>query len=281
MLWAAVDFVGGDINTLNIRPTNQVQSSFINTYMMRTNLGAFKPHELRSWASTDIAHLNNILTQEGYNIQLQQSGANAFGAVSILDIAVKWQNPTQAGFLALTEDKKMYPVVMMDTNNFQLTYKTAHRAPVAYCWTTTGDIVCMAELNEQEQQLSSSQMLELIDEINNCREIYKVILPYNRLIFPMIKYESIIELDWLQGLGIGGYPIGQAIQQTKFSMDEVGAHAQSACAMTVEYCSRCAPPHCDFVIDKPFLLWIMRPGVKQPIFAAYLPYACWQDPKGN
>lgn len=275
-LWVAIGFVGGDIALLSINP---IQQAFVNKYVIKKDvLDKFKPDELRSWASTDIDYLNDVLKQEGYNIQLQKTDDTKFGVVSILDIAVQWQHPGEAAMLTNVQDGTSYPAVIMEQHkrNFYFEYKSVHDSLIAYCPTTSGDIVCMAKLNEVDQQLSPSEMLELIDEINSCTTIKKVRLSYNRLIFPMIKYASTVELNWLKGLRIGDYPIAQALQQTKFSMNEVGAHAQSACAVAAIESSMM--PY-DFVIDKPFLLWIMRPGVKDPIFATYLPYEYWQDPK--
>jgi len=277
-LWAAIGFVGHDVSLLSINP---VQQAFINRYVIKQDvLDHFKPHELRSWASTDIGYLNDVLKEEGYDICLQETPDTAFGVVSILDIAVQWPCKGEPAALTSAQDNRTYPMVIMEPykRNFHFEYKSAHYCPIVYCRTTTDDVVCMAMLNEVDQQLDASAMLELIDKINNCTTINKVLLRYDRLIFPMIKYESTVALGWLKGLRIGDYHlIDQAVQQTKFSMDEVGAHAQSAVAAIIE--EEMGKMHYDFIIDKPFLLWIMRPGVQDPIFAAYLPCSCWQDPK--
>ncbi len=50
----------------------------------------------------------------------------------------------------------------------------------------------------------------------------------------------------------------QALQETRFSMNEKGARAQSA--VVVEIAPRSMPTKSQLVIDGAFYLWIERPG---------------------
>jgi hypothetical protein len=35
-----------------------------------------------------------------------------------------------------------------------------------------------------------------------------------------------------------------------------------------------------YIINRPFLMWIMRPGLSRPLFVAYLNTDVWKDPSG-
>jgi serine protease inhibitor len=101
----------------------------------------------------------------------------------------------------------------------------------------------------------------------------------------MIDLNETVDIGWLKEMltvdEIGdSWKISQALQQTKFKMNETGAHVKSAVAIGVMRCvSFGRPPELHLVIDKPFLLWIAREGTSLPIFAAYLDEDVWKDPK--
>jgi hypothetical protein len=71
--------------------------------------------------------------------------------------------------------------------------------------------------------------------------------------------------------------IGQALQQTKFRMNEKGAKVESAVAMSLNRGMAVEPE--PYVIDRPFVLWIERPGMAIPFFAAVLCEDVWREPK--
>jgi len=104
---------------------------------------------------------------------------------------------------------------------------------------------------------------------------------YEGVVFPMVDYDRQPDISFLQGLNTNtvdpGYYVVQAVQQTKFRMNEVGAHVQSAASMSV----RCKSANFEqpFVIDQPFLLWIMREGVSIPLFGGVFAEDVWTDPK--
>ena len=74
-----------------------------------------------------------------------------------------------------------------------------------------------------------------------------------------------------------GDSISQALQQTKFKMNQFGARVKSAVAIAV---SRAMSREVGLDIDQPFYLWIERDGVTVPVMYAYLDQEDWKDP-GN
>ena len=103
---------------------------------------------------------------------------------------------------------------------------------------------------------------------------------YDTVTFPMVDLACREDLSWLLGLELGDssgqqWTVSQALQQTRFQMNEVGARVRSASAMAV---MGAAMDKRDLVIDRPFYLWIERPGVTQPVLDAYLAEGDWRDP---
>lgn len=81
----------------------------------------------------------------------------------------------------------------------------------------------------------------------------------------------------LRYLEIYHYRIRQALQETRFQMNEKGARAQSAVA--IEICVKCIQqPTPTFDITEPFYIWIERPGMSVPLFAAYVDQVDWKEP---
>jgi hypothetical protein len=89
------------------------------------------------------------------------------------------------------------------------------------------------------------------------------ITDYDEAIFPMVNI---------------GYEVVQALQQTKFQMNEKGAKIISAAAMNIFECTACCEPKPKKALkfDDSFYLWIVRPGMKTPIFAAYIDTDAWK-----
>ena len=73
--------------------------------------------------------------------------------------------------------------------------------------------------------------------------------------------------------------ITQALQQTKLRMNDTGGRCESAAAVAacLESCS--IGPENPYIIDKPFLLWLERPSLSQPLFALHLCEDVWKLPE--
>lgn len=95
------------------------------------------------------------------------------------------------------------------------------------------------------------------------------------IIFPMVKLDQKVNISFLEGMtkNNGEYWVGQALQQTKFTMNHKGARAKSAVAMSL-----CKGIEKQMKIDKPFLIWMVRKGLSMPYFVGYIDYSNWEDP---
>lgn len=103
---------------------------------------------------------------------------------------------------------------------------------------------------------------------------------FGSLVFPMVDLDMRPDISWLIGMdteGDDGLPgiILQAVQQTRYAMDTVGAKVENAAAVGL---ARGVVPLADHVIDRPFLAIVRRPGLTQPLFAGYIATDCWRKP---
>ncbi len=270
-------------------PVNQVQQMFIESYFTNgyDKLKIFDEQELKSWASSNVNELNAILKKEGFTIQLQPfQDEYSFGVVSILDVLVKWLEKGEKS--TINVDGKTYDSVNMDSG-FGVYSSPNYPNPLLCVFTKSGDQVWMTVADEP---LEGFALLEKINNIEQAIEIDH----YDRVQFPMIDYDKKVDIKWLEELKMpmpsgAEYFIRQALQQTKFKMNDEGAHVKSAVAIecAIKCCQR---KYKSLVIDKPFYLWIERPAqkydpqIKQkltlpfPIIAGYFDTDCWKNP-GN
>jgi hypothetical protein len=108
---------------------------------------------------------------------------------------------------------------------------------------------------------------------------------YDGFIFPKIDLDEETVLEWIINLRfetpkgeVPFYVIAQALQQTKLKMNEIGFRVKSAVAMGI--LAGAAPKKTEpYIINRPFLMWITRPGLAKPLFIGYLNKDVWKDPK--
>lgn len=268
---------------------NEQQKYFLeNVFIKKNELSKFSNKELRSWASQDHNELNRIAKENGFDIQLQKFDKDGFGSLSILDIIVKW---FEAGTkTTLTYNSTQYKAAKL-SNGFDVIKTNAHSHPIVSVKTQSNDRVYMTIADES---LHGLDLLKKIQSIKNKFLIKKMRVAtkyYDNLIFPVVDINQQVSIDWLLKMKEqSGFYVSQALQQTKFKMDEVGAHVQSAVMLGFEECL--SKPKENFVIDKPFYIWIERSsslipnlGIAWisdwkigsiPVFVGYIDSADWQ-----
>lgn len=262
-------------------PVQEIQNEFIYKYFANgyDKLDAFNNQELRSWASTDAHELNAILKKEGFAIQLEPFGQDGFGVVSILDVMIKWLTKGEKSTIKV--DGKHYDAVTLNSGIVYLSPNYPY--PLLCILAQGGDSVWMTIADEPSEGFALLKKIENIKQ--NIQAEY-----YDDATFPMIDYDQENDISWLLGLKLlNTYRIAQALQQTKFKMNEEGAHVKSAVALGIERCC-ISKVSKHLVIDKPFYLWIERldpkcdPTIEKslplPIFAGYFDTDCWKNP-GN
>lgn len=226
-------------------------------------------------ADKNASVINKWLSDNGFNIQLPDNGANEFSVASILKVLVEW---VKAGTVTtVLTDKGTFPAVRFnDKNSYQkFVNREIHPFPVVRVKTKTGYTVCMTVLdNLSDSTFAISEKVDRVRKVfDGCPEACRYV------IFPMIDYDRNVDISWIVGLNRGDWTVARAIQQTKFRMNEIGARAESAVAMTMR-CMACLVEDDDpVIIDKPFLLWIESPNARLPVFAGVFAEDVWKKPE--
>lgn len=256
-------------------------------FTQRAALAKFSDKELLSWVSWIAEELNKILKDEGFDIQIGDFAYDEFGVVSILDVLVEWLAPGQVDFILSGSAK--YPAVKMEPRAyvdgkpeilFEALNSYLHPHSVAVVKTQSDDKVYMTVA---EKPAADFDLTNKIDEI---RDSLHEGPDYDWLKFPMVDLNHQIDIGWLKGMwttttrkNIGQKAIiSQALQQTKFKMNQFGARVKSAVAIGVRTVSIRIEQ--GFIINKPFFLWIEREGATIPVMYAYIDREDWKNP-GN
>ena len=273
---AQLNFLGFDHTW---KSTNRTQDSFITQYFPKTEeLKKLSAKELSSCASENVDVVNAFLKVKGFGeMQLDDPGEGGFAIASVLDILCKFRVKGKKSSLRVnvpgTSKIETFPAVCLKDGY------TLRRLKDGACILTVdcenGDRVCMIEA---EKPLDGLELLEKIDSLSSA-EYTDVTQGYDQVFFPMVDYNQKVDISWLEGMI---YPpkwyISQAVQITRFQMNEEGAAAQSAVAIGIS--KTCIRINDIFTITKPFYLWIERPNMTLKLFAGYCDTDCWKEPKG-
>lgn len=280
------------------RPKNPNQARIVELLKKRDELkvffkkvaeGGIEHKELRYWVDWIAANLNKILVEEGFDIQLEDFGRNEFGVVSILDVLVEWLMKGEEDQILVRD--VAYPAVRMNAhgkdeetgkfmtlcNFFTSRY---HRHPIGELYTKSGDRVYMS-LASTNFPLEGFELYNKIEGIRS--DLQPAPSMWEGMIFPMVDINDQPDISWLVGMQTtdkdeNDWEISQALQQTKFKMNQFGARVKSAVAMGFRSLSMDHPQW--LMIDRPFYLWIERDGVSFPVVGMYVDYSDWKDP-GN
>lgn len=279
---------------------NHPQYILINNYWHRRNeLSFLTADELKSRASRSVDEINQFLKENKFSIQLEkEADPEAWYIASIMNIMLEWSNPFTYETSIIT-DEKVYPAVHMQKKVYGAAAEQAHSFSIfADCRTINNikdhseDVIVALETKNKDRVyltiadkhradfdlLNHVMQLSAHLKSGSFSEVY-----YDELIFPMVEINEEPDISWLVGLrkydkDNRRWMISQALQQTKFQMNEKGAAAQSGCAIVMIPECICLPESI-YTIDKPFFLWIERPGMSLPLFAAYIDESLWKRPE--
>ena len=234
---------------------------------------------LKSIASTKLEDVCKWLDDNGYDVRpTVEPGPGGFVVASILDVLVEWME--LGARRKITNENGTFDGVHLKRSQGANVLQNArvHNHSVVRIATQNGDRVYMTPVDglpegrfALESKIRSIMMgLEHDDH------------RYNGVVFPMVDYDRQPDMSFLQGMLTEtvppGYYIVQAVQQTKFRMNEAGARVESAASMSMKPRGFSSEPP-PLVIDQPFLLWIMREGVSIPLFGGIFAEDVWSDPK--
>ncbi|MCK4566559.1 MAG: hypothetical protein KAU48_04540, partial [Candidatus Thorarchaeota archaeon] len=267
-------------NVESITTKNDVQKKFVDEFHAYCKGDVSRIEEITSIANTDNNKINKWLEENGFSIKLEPFGAGGFGVASILDLLGKWAIKGKESTV-ITEKKERFPGIKMA--NYGRKFHQVKDNPnfIIEIETRSDDVVYLMMAEEVPAGLA---MVDHVEQITN--NMITAPFDYDGFIFPKIDLDEQGPIDWLLGLElvtpsgkIPFYVIAQALQQTKLKMNEYGFRVKSAVAMGMLAGAPLKKKE-PYVINKPFLMWITRPGLSKPLFIAYLNKDVWKDPEG-
>lgn len=249
------------------------QKEFLDKFLSKTE-ESNSVKDIQTKASQQVEVLNSFLEENGFSIRLDPfADPRDFGVVSIMNVLVNWLTEGQSTTLSVAD--KEYPAVYLTDDDGVAFYTSdTHKYPVVKISTKENDFVCMTIA---DKQYTAEELLDKVTSLKSMQPSYD----YDRITFPKISLDREEDISWLLGMsqsvGNDYCSISQALQQTKFKMNEKGARAESAVALGVAF-ECCMMPKEEVVIDKPFIVWIEREGLSMPLFCGLICEESWKDP---
>lgn len=254
-----------------------IQREFIDEFLKFANeIKNIDKKEVSSIADINIDKVNKWIKDNGFDIQLQDRG-NDLHVAAFIKVFIEWLNTGENKKISYNKNK--YEAILIEDGIVFYDDSTQWGFPIISIPTKNKDIVKLTILDYKKiKEYTDSEHCEtdefflhyLTKKLNNIR---KTSYNYKGAIFPKVKFDTVDNLKWIIGLKYGNYLIKEAIQQTKFNMDEYGVKVDSAAAMGLYKC--CAPQRKPVIIDKPFLIWINRKGINVPIFCGKIFEDTW------
>ncbi len=281
-----ISWRAGGSGSLSEKANIDDQNEFLRNVLPRAQ-GIGEIPEIESIMDRDVDVINSFLRARGFDIHLEEFDSTAsFGVAAVMELLSKWVQPGERWIVHHSREKYMGARVKDDVQFFESEH---HHHPIALLNCVNGDQYYMTRLdkitNGWGERGSELTMLNVVKSIDNSlRRVYD----YGGVIFPMIDFEEKPDIGWIEGLNecdtMDLFYIRQAVQQTKFKMNHIGAEVKSAAAMEIAASGCCSTPSFDrplpdLVINKQFLLWVKRPGIDLPLFVGHLFPDCWADPK--
>lgn len=295
----AIEFL--NLSPDQIVPVNDEQRSFLNvdyaTYRQHMKKDLFGPDELKAYVASDAETLNKVLRDNGFSIQLAPfPRSDSIGIVAIQNILVKWLEKAESK--PVRSGRKEYAGFRLDECKMQVSFSGNNQdnptIVIAEIATQTDDkVYCAVKVKIENDKTTADPFFEsksstsdhdVMHTINTLRQEFKDtkkysdVRRYDAIELPMISYQKQPSVKWLLGLRFHPtYGVAQALQEVIFKMNDFGARAKAAVAMELGEMAmlRSKEP---LIVNQPFLLWIERPGMPLPIFAAYLEQKYWSDP---
>jgi len=262
---------------LTCTPVNDDQQEFIKRFMGLIGGLDSLTKELVSIADADVQVINRFLKEKGFDIQLPPAPAGSFSVASVLNILVEWLKEGIVTQVRNYNSGMLHDAVKLK-EGVQL-YRSFKDEPIVCIRTKSGDIVWITIVRDIPE--TRFGIMEVIKDAEVVMDAGFVAADrdHEGVIFPMIDYNQFVDISWIEHMRVtDDWYIDKALQQTKFRMNEKGARAESAVAMTLRLCC-CAPQNrSPVIINDTFVLWIERPGVEFPVFAGVFAEDVWNKP---
>lgn len=253
---------------------NDLQTRFLDHHFAHTR--GIDLDVVESTVSRSEREIMAWLAKRGFEIQLNPCGPTGFIAASVLDVLLEWLEHSTTADTIIGANHRRYEAVKMKLRAVRF-------------FSASTQLIVQVQTNDPSTQVYMTMLehppLDEFEIINLARQFNATKVPsqeqYSGVTFPMIHFEEKRNLDWLIGLYTHNQnglimSIDEAIQMNRLRMNHEGVRAQSAAVVTM----RSFSPQVPLLIDRPFLFWIQRDGVAEPLYTAWLGYDAWKNPGG-
>ena len=277
-------FLGDDVRWGSTHTDDIVHRPFLKNFY-KPSINDSIVDQMETVASRDHAVVNRFLADHGFNIELRPFDPTGFGTAAILKVAVEWIEPGYETRIQYRGEDK-YPAAHIEAG-----IEVRH-VMIAESWgvdvvvirTKTDDVVYLTLREELKNLLGDTSPFRLTKIANRIlsgipgSELNKDTMG---LVVPMVDLNETIDHGWMLGMAAKTakgevYQLDQALQQTKFALDEFGAKVESAASIAGSKGINMIPP---FVIDAPFIAIVARKGASLPILVADVGPEFWKRPK--
>ncbi|HVI69501.1 MAG TPA: hypothetical protein VM581_03515 [Magnetospirillaceae bacterium] len=233
--------------------------------------------DLTSLASRDYAVLNSFLEAHGFSPLFTPFPQSDVGITAILDAPMKWVEAGERTTITRMAGSQQatYPAFKLKSTGAkrQHLFDAGPFTDRVVIKTQNGHFVYLGMLPEDmEGPRDGAAVLKLARQMLGART--QDTHDPAGVILPMISFDNVSELPWLNGLAVGkSDTLNQCRQHVKFYMNEIGARISAAFAGVM---FRSAPP-APYVINQHFVLAIADDTT--PTTVLYLhPDDSWAEP---
>jgi hypothetical protein len=230
--------------------------------------------EIESIASRSADALAAFCARRGFPMAFEPLTPPRFGVAAFLDVKVEWPEPGTPDTIT-TPEGRSFPGVEIEDAYVHVCRAKTHAHPIANLATRSGDQVYLSVAS------APGSGLDLVEAAMRLSQDLAIERDYEGVLFPMVNLEQPADVSWLAGLWTTSLEgdlaaIQSAQQHNRFRMNQFGARAESVTQLYTVLGVRHPKPV--LVIDRPFLVWIQRPGLSQPLFVAHVTPEDWRDP---
>jgi hypothetical protein len=252
---------------------SEVQTAWLEHYVrLAPELRLIK--EIESNATREAENHIAFLTSRGWDKpQIESCGPNEFLTAAVLDAIGHWSD-TKGERTLMKEGTVEAASLSMGTTVFTRRGTSDRCVSIK---TKNSDVVWLEPLASAPNGLvlsveSQSRYSSGIDFDGD----------FEGVIFPMIDFSGKVDNAWLKDLWTKSESgriarLLEAKQALQLKVNEAGFRARAAdeMRMVLESYMEKKPP---FIIDRPFLMTVMRPGLSLPFFTAHLEPDVWKNP---
>ncbi|HYG83901.1 MAG TPA: hypothetical protein VD907_03420 [Verrucomicrobiae bacterium] len=247
----------GSLENLNLIGINEAQQEFVD-WIVKHYAEIPQLRDLTSMTSHDWEVLNNFLVSNGFDPLFTQFDPNDLGICSIVKKAMEWTAAGTPTSIYRDADGKSYPGFKLEGDAAQVQSLQhgvfSRRIAIA---TKGHETIYLAMLPEEmEGPRDGAHLLQMARQMLAARA--RTDYGFSGAIIPMITFDQVAELNWLDGLRINppdgtSNILASCRQHVKFYMNERGARLEAAFAGVV---ARGLPP-APLVIDRHFVLAVL------------------------